>query len=116
LYRYSGLTHVNAEIIFFGCALSYGTQEDLMQIRNATCDRRLDLLDCRMTVLGLDLYAIKNGEIFDDLKRHCMDCIFPESCAADLRRDPNNPVWETYCPNAPMLGGELVETEWFKQR
>ena len=86
-----------------------------MEIRNATYDRRLDLLDCRMTVLGLDLYAIKNGEIFDDLKCRCIDCIFPELCAADLRRDPNNPVWETYCPNAAMLGDELDEAKWFKQ-
>src|SRR3974377_1476108 len=92
-----------------------GTQEDLMQIRNATYDRRLDLLDCRMTVLGLDLYAIKNGEVFEELKRRCLDCICLEAGAADLRRDPNNPVWETYCPNAAMLGGELAEAEWFKQ-
>ena len=96
-------------------ARSQGTQEDSMQIRNTTYDRRLDLLDCRMTTLGLDLYAIKNGEIFDDLKSRCLDCIFPESCAADLRRDPKNPVWETYCPNAATLGGELAETEWLKQ-
>ena len=85
------LIHVNAGIVSLGCTFT-------------------------ITVLGLDLYAIKNGEIFDDLKRHCLDCIFPESCAADLRCDPNNPGWETYCPNAAMLGGELVEAKWFKQR
>ena len=81
--------------------------------RDAAYNRRLDLLDCRMTVLGLDLYAIKNGEIFDDLKRRCLDCIFPEVCAADLRRGPNNPVWATYCPIAPMLGGEIAEKSGF---
>ena len=90
-------------------------QDDLMQLRNAAYERRLDLLDCRMTVLGLDLYAIKNGEIFDDLKRRCLDCIFPEACAADLRRNPNNPVWATYCPIAPMFGDEIAESG-FKQR
>ena len=51
-----------------------------MQIRNAPSDRRLELLDCRMTVLGLDLDAIKNGKVFDDLKRQCLDCVFPEAC------------------------------------
>jgi hypothetical protein len=34
-----------------------------MQIRNATYDRQLDLLDCRMSMLRLDLYAIENDQI-----------------------------------------------------
>ena len=87
---------------------------DLMQIRSAAYDRRLDLLDCRITVLGLDLYAIKNGEIFDDLKRRCLNCIFPETCAADLKRDPNNSVWATYCPIAPMLDDKIDERAWIQ--
>jgi hypothetical protein len=30
----------------------------------------------------------------------CKSCGYRETCAVDLKRDPNNPVWETYCPNA----------------
>jgi hypothetical protein len=29
----------------------------------------------------------------------CKSCGYRETCAVDLKRDPNNPVWETYCPN-----------------
>ena len=33
-----------------------------------------------------------------DLRR-CKSCSYREACAVDLKRDPNDPVWETYCPN-----------------
>ena len=29
----------------------------------------------------------------------CKSCGYRETCAVDLKRDPNNPIWETYCPN-----------------
>jgi hypothetical protein len=79
-----------------------------MQIRDATYDRQLDLLDCRASTLGLDLYAMESDEIFGELNRRCYNCSFQEACVVDLRRDPTNPVWETYCPNAAALG-ELAE-------
>jgi len=82
-----------------------------MQIRNATYDRQLDLLDCRMTMLGLDLYAIGSDQIFEELRHRCVNCEWQEACATDLRRDPNNPIWETYCPNAAALG-RLAEAQW----
>jgi len=84
------------------------SQEDLMQIRNATYDRQLDLLDCRTTMLGVDLYAIENDNTFEELKRRCFNCSFREACAADLRRDADSLVWESYCPNATALW-ELAE-------
>ena len=87
------------------------SQEGLMQIRNATYDRQLDLLDCRMTMLGLDLYAIENDQAFEELRRCCLNCECQEVCTVDLRRDPNNPIWETYCPNAATLSG-LAEAQW----
>jgi hypothetical protein len=96
------------------------TQEDFMQIRNAylagasaACDEDGDLLDCRMGMLGLDLCAIATGDTktFEDIKRQCMSCSFREACALDLKRDPNDPVWETYCPNAAVLNG-LAEVWW----
>lgn len=82
-----------------------------MQIRNATYDRQLDLLDCRMTMFGLDLYAVEDGQLFEELKRRCVNCGSQDTCAADLRRDPNNTVWEIYCPNAATLIG-LAEAQW----
>jgi hypothetical protein len=79
-----------------------------MQICNATYDRQLDLLDCRASMLGFDLYAIESGDVFEELNRRCFNCSFQEACAVDLRRDPTSPVWESYCPNAAILG-ELAE-------
>jgi hypothetical protein len=43
--------------------------------------------------------------------RNCAECGYREACAVDLKRDPNNPVWETYCPNAKALLG-LAEESW----
>jgi hypothetical protein len=79
-----------------------------MQICNATYDRQLDLLDCRASMLGFDLYAIESGDVFEELNRRCFNCSFQEACAVDLRRDPTSPVWETYCPNTAILA-ELAE-------
>jgi hypothetical protein len=78
-------------------------QEDFMQIRNATYDGQLDLLDCRATMLGLDVYAIQSDKMFAKLRHRCFDCSFHEECAADLRRDPNDPAWQIYCPNSATL-------------
>ena len=91
-----------------------------MQIRNArstgkptTSDEHDGLLDCRMAMLGLDLYAIECGdsETFDKIKRRCTSCDFREDCAVDLKRDPNNPVWETYCPNSGAFNA-LAKAWW----
>jgi hypothetical protein len=72
-----------------------------------------DLLDCRMAMLGLDLHAIEcgNSETFEEIMRRCTSCGFREACAVDLKRDPNNPVWETYCPNSEALIA-LTEATW----
>lgn len=77
-----------------------------MQTRNirstATPDEHYGLLSCRMAMLGLDCRTIEGGDskTFDEIKRRCSLCEYSEACAVDLKRDPNNPVWEMYCPNA----------------
>ncbi len=76
-----------------------------MQVRNARSTSRDDLLGCRAAMLGLDLSAIESrgGKMFETLKRRCVSCDFREACELDLRRGPNNLIWETYCPNAATL-------------
>ncbi len=63
------------------------------------------LLDCRLAALGLDLGAIeRHGD--DTIKAiigRCMSCRAREACELDLKRDPNDPMWETYCPNTATL-------------
>ena len=72
-----------------------------------------ELLDCRMAMLGLDIFAIKsgNGNTLEEIMRRCASCSVREACAVDLKRDPNNPVWETYCPNIRALLG-LADASW----
>jgi hypothetical protein len=71
------------------------------------------LLCCRMAMLGLDPSVIEAGdpEAFATIKRRCKRCEFREACTADLKRDPNNPVWESYCPNSGALN-TLSEIWW----
>ena len=93
-----------------------------MQIRNARSNRTLaakhdDLLLCRMAMLGLDLPEIEyfeDGETLDKIKRRCTGCNSREACVVDLKRDPNNPVWESYCPNSQALIA-LTEAWWRPQ-
>ena len=68
-----------------------------------------ELLGCRMSMLGLDLFAVDGS--LDQIMRNCEACGHREACVTDLKRDPNDPVWETYCPNAKALLG-LAEASW----
>jgi hypothetical protein len=76
-----------------------------MQTRNPHPMVLDSLLDCRVAMLGLDLGEIESrgGELVDTLKWRCTSCDFREACELDLKRDPNDPVWETYCPNTATL-------------
>jgi hypothetical protein len=89
-----------------------------MQIGNPRSTGKLatpddELLDCRMAMLGLDFGATERSAAgtLNEIRRRCVDCGYREACAVDLKRDPNSPVWETYCPNASKLI-ELAETKW----
>jgi hypothetical protein len=88
-----------------------------MQSRNPCPTSRDGLLSCRMAMLGLDLGAIESsgGQVFETIKRRCTSCDFGEACELDLRRDPNDPVWETYCPNTATLIA-LPEAWWVGAR
>ena len=71
-----------------------------------------ELLGCRVAMLGIDESVIKAGstQALQQIMRNCPDCSYREACAADLKRDPNDPVWETYCPNAKALLGLAAES------
>jgi len=76
-----------------------------MQIRNAHADSSDDLLASRAAMLGLDFGALESrgGGTVEKLKQLCISCDCRGSCELDLRRDPNDPVWETYCPITATL-------------
>ncbi len=76
-----------------------------MQISNYRSTSSDDLLDCRMAMVGLDLSAVGgyDGAMFEAIRQHCASCYFREACELDLRRDPNDPVSETYGPNTATL-------------
>ena len=46
-------------------------------------------------MLGLNI-DVTNGDTFSKIMRRCKSCGYREVCTVDLKRDPNNPVWETY--------------------
>ena len=72
-----------------------------------------DLLQCRMTILGLDIDAIERdyGETLDRIKQRCTSCRVRAACALELKRDPNGRVWEAYCPNSVTLNALVALTE-----
>lgn len=80
--------------------------EDFMQSVNARSVSPSDFLVHRLTALSLDLDAIEKscgGEWSEAIKQRCTRCGFTRACEEDLRRDPNSPAWECYCPNAAKL-------------
>ena len=70
-----------------------------------------------MAMLDLDFWAIKrdDSKAFEEIKRRCVSCSFSEACALDLKRDPTDPVWEAYCPNAAVLFG-FTEAWWLTSK
>lgn len=91
-----------------------------MEVRNerlicepATFDGLDELLHWRMAILRLDFYTIEHGysKAFDKLKRRCTSCEFWDACASDLKRDPDNTVWNSYCTNSGALHALTALTE-----
>jgi hypothetical protein len=59
------------------------------------------LAECRMAMLGVDPQEVRSADpdMYFDVVGECACCDMRRACTADLRRDPNSPVWESYCPN-----------------
>ena len=76
-----------------------------------------DLLCQRMEVLDLDQKEVARVEraTFQDLQRVCSMCNCKKRCARDLARDPADPVWKGYCPNAQTLTA-LDTLPWMARR
>ena len=64
----------------------------------------------RAAALGLDAGAIGRNEplVMRDLQRVCSLCVSKPECERDLTRDPNDPGWQDYCPNAMSLGASAA--------
>jgi hypothetical protein len=70
-----------------------------------TFAERAQLLPRRMAALDLDRDKLARVEprTVRELVERCTACESPEQCARDLRRDPADPAWKAYCPNAATL-------------
>lgn len=65
----------------------------------------------RLASLGLDEQEIARTEpgVLHDLQRVCSFCVDKKECLHELKQDPNDTTWQTYCPNMPTL--EALEAE-----
>lgn len=61
----------------------------------------LKLLELRARQCGVDVATLSrmHPEVARDLARCCALCRSKPRCARDLRADPENEIWQTYCPN-----------------
>src|SRR5471032_2685668 len=64
-----------------------------------------NLLLRRMAALDLDRNEVSRNEpcVFQDIQKVCAACESRRQCAKDLKKNPDDPVWEHYCPNAETL-------------
>jgi hypothetical protein len=65
----------------------------------------------RAAALGLEADEIGRKEplVRRDLQRVCSPCGSKRECEHDLARDPSNPHWRDYCPNAVTF--DALESE-----
>ena len=73
-----------------------------------------EFLQCRMSIPRSRYHHDRTRlprEVFDKLKRRCVSCPCRAACVVDLKRDPNNRVWEGYCPNSQVLNALVTLTE-----
>jgi hypothetical protein len=68
---------------------------------------RAYLLPRRMAAPDLDPNTVARIDpaAWRELVKLCAACESDELCEWDLRQDPDDPVWQDYCPNAARLSG-----------
>jgi hypothetical protein len=69
------------------------------------------LLSGRLAALNFQERAIRTSEpaVLGDLQRVCSQCTSTQDCTHDLARNPSDPVWQVYCPNAVTLEALVTE-------
>ena len=70
-----------------------------------------DLLYWRMNEIKLDRMEITqaDAEVMRDLQRVCTVCGSKRRCEHALAKNPSDPAWEKYCPNATTLSALAAE-------
>lgn len=65
-----------------------------------------DLLSQRLAALQLTENEVVRSEpgVLRDLQRVCTVCDEKQRCGHEIDRDPSDPAWRGYCPNAETLG------------
>ena len=64
-----------------------------------------DLLSRRMDELRLDAAELARARplVLRDLEKTCSLCVHQRRCRHDLDRNPADPAWQDYCPDAATL-------------
>ncbi len=64
-----------------------------------------DLLYWRMNEIKLDRMEVTQADpqVMRDLQRVCTVCGSKRRCEHELTKNPSDPAWEKYCPNATTL-------------
>jgi len=70
-----------------------------------------DLLYWRMNEIKLDRKEITHADpqVMRDLQRVCTVCGSKRRCEHELAKNPSDPAWEKYCPNATTLSALAAE-------
>jgi len=65
----------------------------------------------RLASLGLDEAELARTEpaVLHDLQRVCSLCVDKKECLHELKKDPNDTTWQTYCPNMPTFDALQAE-------
>jgi hypothetical protein len=65
--------------------------------------RTAALLSRRLANMRLTHAAHAQPVLFRDMERVCLHCEAQDRCERDLNRNPLDPAWLRYCPNADAL-------------
>jgi hypothetical protein len=70
-----------------------------------------DLLYWRMNEIKVDRMEVTRADpqVMRDLQRVCTVCGSKRRCEHELAKNPSDPVWQKYCPNATTLSALAIE-------